>query len=80
MTTFDGHAVDHVMKFTRPSPSVFAYCKRSKTGGVEGLGTRLGSRHMKIQPASGLRMLDVVFLPTENSPVEPLCAETRQLF
>ena len=29
------------MKFPRPSPSVFAYCKRSKTGGVEGLGTRL---------------------------------------
>ena len=32
---------NHVMKFPRPSPSVFAYCKRSKTGGVEGLGTRL---------------------------------------
>jgi len=29
------------MKFPRPSSSVFAYCKRSKTGGVEGLGTRL---------------------------------------
>ena len=29
------------MKFPRPSPSVFAYCKRSKTGGVQGLGTRL---------------------------------------
>jgi len=35
------HAVDHVMKFPRVSPSVFAYCK-PKTGGVEGLGTRLG--------------------------------------
>jgi len=42
VTTFDGRAADHVMKFPRPSPSVFAYCKRSKTGGVEGLGTRLG--------------------------------------
>ena len=31
------------MKFPRPSPSVFAYYKRSKTGGVEGLGTRLTS-------------------------------------
>jgi len=41
VTTFDGRAADHVMKFPRPSPSVFAYCKRSKTGGVEGLGTRL---------------------------------------
>jgi len=39
VTTFDGHAVKH--EFSRPSPSVFAYCKRSKTGGVEGLGTRL---------------------------------------
>ena len=25
----------------RPSPSVFAYCKRSNTGGGNGLGTRL---------------------------------------
>ena len=25
-----------------PSPSVFAYCKRSNTGGGSGLGTRLG--------------------------------------
>ena len=32
------------MKFPRPSsPSVFAYCRRSKTGGVEGLGMRLVS-------------------------------------
>ena len=30
-----------VLGFTRPSPSVFAYCKRSKTGAREGLGTRL---------------------------------------
>ena len=32
---------DHVVRFTRPSGSVFAYCKRSKTGAGEGLGTRL---------------------------------------
>ena len=30
-------------KWTRPSPFVFAYYKRSKTGQQEGLGTRLGS-------------------------------------
>ena len=36
-------AADHVVRFTRPSPSVFAYCKRSKTGAGEGLGTRLGN-------------------------------------
>ena len=41
MTTFDGHATDHVMKFPKPSPSAFVYCKRSKTGDVEGLGMRL---------------------------------------
>ena len=29
----------HVVRFTRPSPSDFAYCKRSKTGAGEGLGT-----------------------------------------
>ena len=34
---------DHVVRFTRPSGSVFAYCKRSKTGAGEGLGTRLGT-------------------------------------
>jgi len=35
-------ATDHVMKF-RPSPSIFAYCKQSKTGGIEGLGMRLAA-------------------------------------
>jgi len=39
--TYDGHATDHVMKFPRPSSSVFAYCKQSETGGIEGLGRRL---------------------------------------
>ena len=39
--TCDACAADHVVRFTRPSPSVFAYCKRSKTGAGEGLGTRL---------------------------------------
>ena len=34
-------AADHVIRFTRPSGSVFAYCKRSKTRAGEGLGTRL---------------------------------------
>ena len=29
-------------KWTRPSPSIFAYCKRSKTGQWEGLGMSLG--------------------------------------
>ena len=35
------HAADHVVRFTRPSGPVFAYCKQSKTGAREGLGTRL---------------------------------------
>ena len=30
---------DHVVRFTRPSGSVFAYCKQSKTGAGEGRGT-----------------------------------------
>ena len=33
--------VDQVVRFTRPSDSVFAYCKQSKTGAKEGLGMRL---------------------------------------
>ena len=33
--------VIHMIKWTRPSASVFASCKRSKTGRWEGLGTRL---------------------------------------
>ena len=36
-------ATDHVVRFTRPSGSVFAYCKRSKTWAEESLGTRLGT-------------------------------------
>jgi len=32
----------HVTRSPRPSPSIFAYCKRSKTGGRNGLGMRLG--------------------------------------
>ena len=31
----------HVTRSPRPSPAVFAYCKRSNTGGGNGLGTRL---------------------------------------
>jgi len=34
-----------VTRSPRPSPSVFAYCKRSNTGGGNGLGTRLDSTH-----------------------------------
>ena len=33
--------VTHVTLSPSPSPSIFAYCKRSKTGGENGLGTRL---------------------------------------
>jgi len=33
--------VIHVIKWTRPSPSVFAYWKWSKTGRWKSLGTRL---------------------------------------
>ena len=31
----------HVIQRNKASPSVFAYCKQSKTGRQEGLGTRL---------------------------------------
>ena len=34
----------------RPSPSVFAYCKRSNTGGGNGLGTRLWCHHVCLSP------------------------------
>ena len=33
----------------RPSPSVFGYCKQSKTGRWEGLGTRLQDTYFKLQ-------------------------------
>ena len=29
------------IRFPMPSASIFAFCKRAKTGGVEGLGTRV---------------------------------------
>ena len=37
--TCDACDADHVVRFTMPSPSVFTYCKQSKTGAREGLGT-----------------------------------------
>ena len=37
----DACVADHVVRFTRPSRSVFAHCEGSKPGGGEGLGTRL---------------------------------------
>ena len=40
----------------RSSPSIFAYCKLSKTGGGNGLGTRL-----LVSPHSSLSSLQIVF-------------------
>ena len=42
--------VTHMTLSPRPSPSVFAYCKRPKTGGGNGLGTRLylPIRHLRL--------------------------------
>jgi len=57
VTTFDGRAADHVMKFPRPSPSVFAYRKRSKTGGIEGLGTRLSKLALQLIVLAKFNML-----------------------
>ena len=41
MMTYDGCAVDHVVRFPRTSSSIFADFKQSITGGVEGLEMRL---------------------------------------
>ena len=49
VTTCDACAADHVVRFTRPFPSVFAYCKRSKTGAREGLGTRLEDKVLVVR-------------------------------
>jgi len=35
----------HMTRSPRPSPSIFAYCKRSNTGSENGLGTRLLGWH-----------------------------------
>ena len=43
MTICDTCAMDHVVRFTRPFPSAFAYRKRSKTGAGKDLGTRLAN-------------------------------------
>ena len=47
VTTCDAYAADHVVRFTRPSPSIYAYCKRSKNGAGEGLGTGLRLPHSR---------------------------------
>ena len=52
-----GHVI-HVIKWTRPrSPSVFAYCKRFKTGQWESLGTRLLEMSMQVWHYSNTRLL-----------------------
>jgi len=38
---YNGHVVDHVVRFSRPSPSIFGYFMWSRSGGVKDLGTRL---------------------------------------
>ena len=42
--------VSRAIKWTRPSPSVFAYCKQSKTGWWEGLGMRLRTYQLQFTP------------------------------
>ena len=49
--TCDACDTDHMVRFTMPSPSVFAYCKRSKTGAGEGLGMRLAIACVNPKPA-----------------------------
>ena len=49
LSTYEGTNIIHMIKWTRPSPSVFVYCKWSRTGQWEGLGTRL-SQHSEWAP------------------------------
>ena len=35
----------HMIKWTRPSPSIFSKCKRSKAGRWESLGTRINNKY-----------------------------------
>ena len=56
-------ATDHVARFPRTSPSVFAYCKRSKTGGV----------HVRRRPGTRLRRIIILFLLTDQTLQPPVC-------
>ena len=74
VTTCDACAADHVVRFTRPSPSVFAYCKRSKAGAREGLGTRLISRTTAPAPwCAGM-----VVVPKKSGEVR-ICVDLKPL-
>ena len=44
LSTYVDTDIVHVINAPRPPPSIFAYCKCSKTGQWEGLGTRLSGR------------------------------------
>ena len=45
----------HMTRSPRPSPSLFAYCKQSNTGGGNGLETRLQKCFIFITPSGKMR-------------------------
>ena len=83
VTTCDACAVDHVVRFTRPSPSVFAYCKRSNTGAGEGLGMRLvgitGSLHCSIVICERLTLFNSLTTNDDYSRHRNSAASLHQL-
>ena len=64
---YDGCAAYPVRRFPRPSPSVFAYWKRSKAGGVEGLGTRLRAVAIAVSVHMQLTTMHVHTYPTSGN-------------
>ena len=71
VTTCDACAADHVLRFTRPSPSIFADCKRSKIGAGEGLGTRLVETIWELQTLFVIK----VRIVTKNLEQDGMMAE-----
>ena len=62
-------------KWTRPSPSVFAYCKQSKTGRWKGLGMRLYLLHLVLHiHVSVLTLRKVYCHKCSRSPVHYSCS------
>ena len=71
MMKYDILAAGHMVRFTRPSSSVFAYCKQSKTGAEEGLGTRVvlttGSCNFKLTQLPAIIMHEVTQALAESA-------------
>ena len=72
-STLIGIHVIHVMRYSLAFPSVFAYCKYSKTGQQEDLGTRLYTTHCYYRNKSEVENIAMIQWPNAMLVLKVLC-------